>query len=433
MANTFDVLVVGGGTIGVSAAYHAAQRGLTVGLVDRFPIPLNNGSNDEGSSRKLERMFRILYAQQERVRLVETAYAMWHEMQDQVSSDPNDRILVEQDQLFFGNPDATTFEGNINDIQKSMDTLGIPYDRLGNPEEIAKRYPIFNPDALSTPPPHRIPYVGLVQNNGATINVQRAFQVIRELAARTGKLTDVTATVDSIHIQLPAGTWEVRMANGDRYCTKYLIICPGMWLNELLSSFDLKAYNDGDTKWQIWQMTLAYFEPGRNGRQYWPIWYEFGNTETDSNRLFYGFPDVGFTPDTTRKLKISADYTGTKFDNPAEVTNEPDAKIVNDIQNHLAQLLMPGVLNLEHPFYPQACPYSISPDGDMVIGKIPVAPETEQYWPNASIFCMASGRGFKYTPIFGRILVDLAMDGETAYDKDLTNFSTTRPQVFQKA
>jgi glycine/D-amino acid oxidase-like deaminating enzyme len=431
MANTFDVLVVGGGTIGVSAAYHAAQRGLTVGLVDQFPIPQNNGSNNEGSSRKLERMFRILYAQTERVRLVETAYAMWHEMQDQVSSDPNDRILVEQDQLFFGNSEATTFEGNINDIQKSMDTLGIPYDRLGDPDEIAKRYPIFNRDALQTP--NGTPYVGLVQNNGATINVQRAFQVIRELAERTGKLTNVTATADSIHVQLPTGEWEVRMASGDRYCAKYLIICPGMWLNEVLSSFNLKAYNDGKTKWQIWQMTLAYFQPGPNGSQHWPIWYEFGNTDTDSDRLFYGFPDVGFTPDTTGKLKISADYTYTFFESPSAVTNEPDPKLVEDITKHLEQLLMPGVLNLEQSFYLQACPYSISPDGDMVIGRIPVAPETEQYWPNASIFCMASGRGFKYTPVFGRILVDLAVDGETAYDKDLTNFSTTRPQVFQEA
>ena len=44
---------------------------------------------------------------------------------------------------------------------------------------------------------------------------------------------------------------------------------------------------------------------------------------------------------------------------------------------------------------------------------------------------MASGRGFNYTPVFGRILVDLAINGKTVNDPDLTSFSTTRPHIFQ--
>lgn len=423
------MLIVGGGTIGLSAAYHAARRGLKVTLIDRFPVPPSGGPNDYGSSRGLERMFRILYSQPERVRLVETAYAMWHELEQQASTASYDRILVEQDLLFFGNPDISTFEGNIHDIAQSMDQLGIPYDSLDSPDAIAQRYPIFRAEALRTP--DGTPYVGLVQNNGATINVQRAFQVVREFADRTGRVSTVVGTVDSIACEL-TGDWVVTTTDGSEYHASYLVLCPGVWLGGLLSQFDLEPANKPGAAWSIWQMSLAYFPRVVGSSAHWPIWYEFGNTQKDPNRLFYGFPDVGFTPDTSGRLKISADYTYTTFTDPGAATRVPDPRLIGDIQAHLRDLLQPGVLDIEHPTLEQACLYSISPDGDMVLGRIPVAPGVEQFWPNAALFCMASGRGFKYTPLFGRILVDLATTGKTAYQEDLQDFSTTRAGIFQR-
>ncbi|PCC74101.1 Glycine/D-amino acid oxidase [Nannocystis exedens] len=420
------MLIVGGGTIGLSAAYHAARRGLKVTLIDRFPVPPTGGPNDFGSSRGLERMFRILYSQQERVRLVETAYAMWHELEQQVGGAP---ILAEQDLLFFGNPDISTFEGNIHDIAASMDQLGIPYDSLEDPAAIAKRYPIFRPEALRTP--DGVPYVGLVQNNGATINVQRAFQVVRGLADRTGRVSTAVGLVTSIACEL-SGDWVVTTDDGARYHASYLVLCPGVWLGGLLAQFGLAPASKAGAAWSIWQMSLAYFPRAAGSSVHWPIWYEFGNTKTDADRLFYGFPDVGFTPDTTGRLKISADYTYSTFTDPAAATRVPDPRLIGDIQAHLRELLQPGVLDIDHPTLEQACLYSMSPDGDMVLGRIPVAPEVEQFWPNAALFCMASGRGFKYTPLFGRVLVDLATTGKTAYQADLSDFSTTRAGIFQR-
>lgn len=421
------MLIVGGGTIGLSAAYHAARRGLKVTLIDRFPVPAGGGPNDFGSSRGLERMFRILYSQQRRVRLVETAYAMWHELEQQAGGAP---ILAEQDLLFFGNPDISTFEGNIHEIAASMDQLGIPYDRLGSPREIVERYPIFQQEALRTP--DGVDYVGLVQNNGATINVQRAFEVVRGLADRTGRVDTVVGVVRSIACEL-SGDWVVKTDDGAHYHASYLVLCPGVWLGGLLAQFGLAPASKAGANWSIWQMSLAYFPRAAGATDHWPIWYEFGNTQSDPNRLFYGFPDVGFTPDTKGRLKISADYTYTTYTDPSAPTRLPDPRLIREIQAHLGALLKPGVLDVQNPTLEQACLYSMSPDGDTVLGRIPVAPEVEQFWPNAAMFCMASGRGFKYTPLFGRILVDLATTGKTAYQPDLQDFSPTRAGIFQRA
>ena len=180
-------------------------------------------------------------------------------------------------------------------------------------------------------------------------------------------------------------------------------------------------------------MTLAYFPvpPGRT--DHWPIWYEFGNLLPTDRKLFYGFPDVSFTPETAGKMKISADFTNTIVADPAKLDNKPDPKIVAAIQAHLRSLCLPGVVDIDGATLVQACPYSMSPDGDLVLGRIPRAPVTPSYWLNASMCCMASGRGFKYTPLFGRILVELAVDGETSYAGDIQDFRPIRPNIFQSA
>jgi sarcosine oxidase len=48
-------------------------------------------------------------------------------------------------------------------------------------------------------------------------------------------------------------------------------------------------------------------------------------------------------------------------------------------------------------------------------------------YPNVAIFTGASGRGFKFTPLCGRILVDLATTGKTYYD--ISPFSINRPGI----
>ena len=57
----------------------------------------------------------------------------------------------------------------------------------------------------------------------------------------------------------------------------------------------------------------------------------------------------------------------------------------------------------------RTCLYTMTPDGDFVIGRHPDA-------PSVVIASPCSGHGFKFAPVIGEILADLATGGATGHD-----------------
>jgi sarcosine oxidase len=65
----------------------------------------------------------------------------------------------------------------------------------------------------------------------------------------------------------------------------------------------------------------------------------------------------------------------------------------------------------------QTCLYTMAPDGDFLIDRLPGAPQVIVASP-------CSGHGFKFAPVIGEILADLATTGATRHD--ITRFSLAR-------
>jgi sarcosine oxidase len=57
----------------------------------------------------------------------------------------------------------------------------------------------------------------------------------------------------------------------------------------------------------------------------------------------------------------------------------------------------------------KTCLYTMTPDGDFLIDHVPGAPQIIFASP-------CSGHGFKFAPVIGEILADLATVGETRHD-----------------
>ena len=72
----YDLVVVGGGTIGLAAAFNSARRGLKTALIDQDQI-----HSDKNSSRGFDRCFRILYSKEEKVKLAENSLTLWYELE----------------------------------------------------------------------------------------------------------------------------------------------------------------------------------------------------------------------------------------------------------------------------------------------------------------------------------------------------------------
>jgi len=120
--------------------------------------------------------------------------------------------------------------------------------------------------------------------------------------------------------------------------------------------------------------------------------------------LFYGFP-----PDEKpRHIKASIDFafSNNVYTDPSQCTYKPDQKILSQLGRFLQQRFN-GVSRT--PTDCNTCLYTFSlADGQMVLDTLPGH-------PNVAIFTLDSGRGFKFTPLVGRVLVDLATTGSTGY------------------
>jgi glycine/D-amino acid oxidase-like deaminating enzyme len=319
--------------------------------------------------------------------LAEISLALWREIEE--ASGGKKKILYPQPLLFHGSSKSDrTPEGKLSEMANTMNKLGIPFQEL-NRDGLLRHFPVFK----------TIPgdYFGYVQPNSAAIRVRNSMALFQTLSSREGAvlLENQPATVrlssrSGYEVTCPAGT----------YHGSHLILCPGPWANEVLGP--LSRHLDVT----IWQMTVAYFKADTARYQY-PLWYEFGPTQEE---LFYGFPPDEFPGE----IKVSMDFTKDKYCSPGECTYRPNAEILKRIQDFLRQRFK-GVKTT--PRRVSTCLYTMSPDGERVLGLLPG-------YQNVSIFTGDSGRGFKFTPLFGRILVELATTGRTS-----TTSSPSHPNV----
>lgn len=387
--------IIGGGTTGIAAAYYASAAGHDVFLVDQFGLH-NSYASSAGSSR----FFRIMYADPRETLLVESSFALWREIE--VASGRG--ILVPAPLIFYGYKEGShTVEGDIPSTRATMQRLGVPFEELDSPAAIEKKFPVFN--AASMPSD----YVGLVQNNSAIVDVGQSFQAFTDLCEATGRCEILTPAVVFDLEQSGATGFRMsyRMADGGTHQrdVDHLIIAPGAWVNSLLGHFGWQS------NLSIWQMSLGYY--GAASRH--PLWYEFGNKPGTEDNLWYGFPELAMPG----HVKCSADFTNTKFKNPWDLTWRADPHLMDRLTsfmqtrfNDITSVPRPGTSEI------QSCLYSMSPDGQMVLGRIP--PRSGYLNPeNVSMFILAAGRGFKFTPLIGRALVELALRGETLYNASI--------------
>jgi sarcosine oxidase len=117
--------------------------------------------------------------------------------------------------------------------------------------------------------------------------------------------------------------------------------------------------------------------------------------------MHYGFP---MSPAGTVKIAKHhhRDETIDPDDPPRPVSGHDEALIRAMIENHVPAANGPLVAA-------KTCVYTMTPDHDFLIDRMPGA-------PNIIIASPCSGHGFKFAPVIGEILADLATDGGTEHD-----------------
>jgi sarcosine oxidase len=243
--------------------------------------------------------------------------------------------------------------------------------------------------------------VGLYEAVAGFVRPEETVTAHLERAARRGAelrfeepALSWTAAGDGVRVTTTAGTYEAG----------HLVICPGAWAPEVLADLGLPLTVERQVMY--WFQPDVGAAPSTPDRQ--PVWIHGA-----ADLQLYGFPAID-GPDGGVK---AAFFRRGEACTPETIDREVHPDEVAFIADHLRALMptMPGRL-----LAAVTCMYTTTPDHHFVIAG---HPEHER----VTVACGFSGHGFKFVPVVGEILADLALDGAT--DHPIALFDPRRPAM----
>lgn len=360
----YDLIVIGTGGVGSAALYQAARRGQRALGIDRFP-----GGHDRGSSHGQTRIIRRAYFEHpDYVPLLDRAYELWKELETAAERP----LYFPVGLIEIGPPDGVLVPG----VLASAEKYHLPLERLA-PDDVARRFSGFHvPEG----------YEALFESDAGYLLVEQCVLAYLEQAQRFG--AELAIGDEVIDWRDEAGEIVVYTATAT-FRAPRVIITAGAWSEGLLRSLGVRL--------QVVRKHLHWYrcddERYRADRGGPAFFYEV------PSGYFYGFPQID-----DAGVKLAEHSGGTEVANPLADDRQPEAQDDRRVEQFLREHLS-GVTGRQSQH--AVCFYTRSPDEHFVIDRHP-------HHPNVVFAAGLSGHGFKFASVLGEILVDLAVEGETA-------------------
>jgi sarcosine oxidase len=352
MTQSSDVVVVGAGVMGTATAWQLARAGRHVTILERFDV-----GHSRGSSHGRARVFRFAYEDPAFVRMAIEAKPLWRELEDAVG-EPG--ILTTTGGLDVG-PD-------LSPLRAALEQCEAPFESMSR-EEAGRRFSwarfrageevVYHPDA------------GVIAADRAVSAFLRAAVESGARLLERAPALELAIHDDGASIRTPAETLHASVA----------VVTAGSWAKELLgrAGIDLDVTPTRET--------VAFF-PVRDGTGL-ATFIEW----SDRERPFYALPSPG------QGVKAGAHHAGMEAD-PNEVGVVSEA-IVGRVSRWVAERL-PSVD--PNPHHAETCLYTNTSDERFVL---------ERRGP-VVVGSACSGHGFKFAPLIGKRLAELALAGRPA-------------------
>jgi sarcosine oxidase len=372
---SFDVAIIGLGVMGSAALAALARRGRRVIGIDRFAP-----GHDRGSSHGITRVIRLgYYEHPSYVPLVRAAYPLWRELEARSGQ----ALLTITGILEIGAPESDLVAGTL----RSSRLHRLPHEIFDAPR-LMERFPAF-----------RLPddFVGVFQPDGGFVRAEPTVAALQELASRCG--AELVWNEPVLTIEPRRGGVEVTTRRGN-ICAASAIVTAGPWLKSLLPELGVPL--------RVTRQVLGWFEPADPARprfaaERFPVFLL-----QNGDGVFYGFP---------------ADADGVKIAKHHHVNETVDPDHYNRTVSAADEAAIRIALKAHLPdadgrlVAARTCLYTMTPDGDFIVDRLPGCREIIVAAP-------CSGHGFKFAPVIGEILADLATTGHTEHD--ISRFSLAR-------
>lgn len=365
----YDVIVVGGGVVGVSTAYVLARRGMRVLLLERFaPV------HEHGSSHGDSRMIRFDYEENVYVEMAARAFRAWEELAKRLG-----RPVFRRTGICNLAPAGAEV---LDILETRLLDCELPYERLAGPA-FARRFP----------------QLALPRNSEAVYQPDSAVlfadEVVRSLWAcvREDGVEALTET-EVVSIDAREDRVEIGAADGRSWSGDGLVLAAGGWTGRWLDALGI------DAELVVTRELLAYFP------QTDPVPHEAGDMP---NVIDYHTPDPFYCVPQVRVpgVKAGCHRTGrvVEADDPEEVDRDNLAAVQEFIGRRCPRLS-------REPIAVKHCLYTNSADYHFILDRHP---------DHANVVLAAgfSGHGFKFGPVLGEILAARLFDETPPVDTSL--------------
>jgi sarcosine oxidase len=368
-------VVIGGGAMGSAAAWALARRGRPVTLLEQFgPGHLIGASH--GATRNLS----LAYSEPDYVAMLAETLRLWRELEDE----SGEQLLARTGVVNHG-PDP-----QLGTMHAALNRAGLRAEFLPTAEAGERWRGIrFDQQVLYMP-------------DGGQLNPELALPALQRLAIRHGaevrhhvKVVDLQVLDDGVRVTVDdGGATEVLTA-------RQAVVTAGGWTSKLLGDMA------GTPRLTVTQEQPAHFgiaDPGAD----WPGFNHFPGTGDDYAGWYspvYGMHTPG------EGIKAGWHGVGPVVDaDRRSFTPEPAQMAA--LQRY-ARHWLPGVD--ADSMTDISCTYTTAPDHNFVLDRLgPVV-----------LGAGFAGHGFKFTPVVGRMLADLA----TGEGRAPAIFSATRPAL----
>lgn len=376
-----DLIIIGGGVMGLCTAYYASQLTNKITLLERATI---GKENKEAASFSYTRSIRNDYLDPFYARLAYQARTLWLELQ-QHADEP---LVIDSGCLNLASTSVTPNLDETYAVQsyQTLTQLHLKTESF-DAETLQQRFPQFRADLARLDVEAGLMYVPAVTRTLLKLLQKRGVQIIEGIA-----VTQIEPQADSVRV----GTSQ------SDYQAEQVVITAGWGTNPLLqripgctTQFPLTPDRPSQSK---------YFIPPATKRKQF----------TSDVLPVFAYLDVGIYGHPI--------YEGHTPGVKIGFYNPPDVKTLNthiqDVHSFV-QECMPSLLDAETVDVTDVdqCFYDLVSDDNFILGKLPG-------YDNITVGVGWRGTGYKYAPWIGQTLMQAALQGESVYNID--RFSPAR-------
>jgi sarcosine oxidase subunit beta len=374
-----QVVIIGGGIVGLASAYYLAGRDVGVTVCERSHIGAGSTARSGGG-------IRAQFSEPENIRLSKHSIEVWERFEDEFGVD----IQYRRTGYLFLARESETAEQLARNVERQNE-LGVPSEYLSPAEasEVCPRLYAEQFEAATYSPTDGIamPYLALqgfvdaVANRGVDIRTDTEITGVTRTEPRegrdSGRITGVKTTDGTIS-------------------TDYVVNATGPWAREVLSRFDVELPVRPQRR------QVAKVEPDVALSDPIPL-----TVDLDSG--------VFIRPEQD-EIGVGGKFGEPEFvDDPNVYSERLDLDWAEEAMEHATDVS--GLITLDSQIKDvRTGLYCVTPDHN------PIIEETVPGLINAIGF---SGHGFMHAPAVGQIVADLVADGDTDV-VDLSSFSSER-------